>query len=1192
MNKDENFLKSILDTIHIIIYIFDVRTNSIVYANSQVEKQLGYTFEELSAMKEGFANNFFHPDDIPKLFADTEELIRFSDKKYVTNDFRVRSKSGEFLWFNCHTTIHETDENGQPRLLLGNAKQITEARQTEILLQQEKQKKQEQENRYKTLTENSPLPILIYNSDADCVFANQAAAELLGGTVENLCKQNYKTLNTWTESGLRDAAQTCIETNEIVRKEIHTESSFGKEIWVQAHFLSLPDINDTQLMLTLTDIKQRKFAKLELERKNSELEQKNIELQNAIRQAHEISARYKVLHNASSGGIGIHDNGIILDCNQGLSDMTGYSMQELIGMNGLLLIAEDQREFFMAQILSGNEKPYESVGLRKNKTRFALFIEGRNVPFNGKIVRSVEFRDITMQKEAEQEFLSAKKIVEEREQFFSGIYENLPLMVFLKHAKDLSFARFNKAGEELLGYSRSELIGKTDFDFFPKEQADFFTANDREVLKNKGTIVIQEEKINTKQGLKILYTRKIAIQDSNGESKFLLGISEDITEKKAIEQALIESKNQAEQSKANLQAIIENTTDSIWAVGLDYRLTYLNNVFKKEFQLSFGVELKIGSHVIDSLPEILRPLSRARYDRVFAGERFETEDSIEISPNQFQHIRVSLNPIKAGNKIIGAAFFGSDITARKHEEKEIIKAKERAEENEERLRLSMKAAKQALYDIDIPSDTTKTNDTYATMLGFDPATFIETTEFWNDRLHPNDKAQVRQAYDDYISGKTPEYRIEFQSRTADNQWKWILSLGKIVSYNKAGKPIRMLGTHTDITKLKQTEHQLIVAKEKAEEGDRLKTAFLQNMSHEIRTPLNAICGFTGFLSNKNLSEEKRANFVSIIQNSSSQLLGIVTDILTISAIETKQEKINLENVSVNDLLSELVIIFNQNAMRKNIAFYTKRQLNDRESHILTDKTKLTQILTNLLTNAFKFTEKGKVEIGYSLALNHINSEMLEFYVKDTGIGIDKQNHEKIFERFRKADKTIQSNYGGTGLGLSISKGFVELLGGNMHVESELGQGTTFYFTLPYNKAEIASATDKTHDPIRQHATILVAEDEKINFLYIQEILSKYQLNLVHATTGTQAVEEVRKNPNIDLILMDIKMPEMNGFEAAKLIKEICPTMPIIATSAYTLDHEREAYGKTFDDYITKPIKENTLRERVMQYIEFGSETIL
>ncbi len=218
--------------------------------------------------------------------------------------------------------------------------------------------------------------------------------------------------------------------------------------------------------------------------------------------------------------------------------------------------------------------------------------------------------------------------------------------------------------------------------------------------------------------------------------------------------------------------------------------------------------------------------------------------------------------------------------------------------------------------------------------------------------------------------------------------------------------------------------------------------------------------------------------------------------------------------------------------------------------------------------------------------------MIEFYVKDTGIGIDKKHHEKIFERFRQADNSIQANYGGTGLGLSISKGFVELLGGDMRIESEIGQGTVFYFTLPYHKTFFADTTVKKHSQMHEHATILIAEDESINFRYIQEILSKYQLNLIHVNTGLKAVESVRKNPNIDLVLMDIKMPEMNGFEAARLIKEIRPNLPVIATSAYTLEHEREEYGNTFDDYLTKPIKENTLRERVMQYIEFGYETIL
>jgi len=384
----------------------------------------------------------------------------------------------------------------------------------------------------------------------------------------------------------------------------------------------------------------------------------------------------------------------------------------------------------------------------------------------------------------------------------------------------------------------------------------------------------------------------------------------------------------------------------------------------------------------------------------------------------------------------------------------------------------------------------------------------------------------------------------------------------------------------DITEEQKLRQELILAKEKAEESDRLKTAFLQNMSHEIRTPLNAISGFSGMLNKPELSEEKRKSFISIIQNSSKQLVSIVSDILTISSLETKQEKQNIDKVCINNIILDLLAIFKLQAQNQNISLYAKQQLNDKQSEIYTDKTKITQILTNLLTNALKFTHEGFIEFGYNLK----DSE-LEFYVKDSGIGIKPEFHEKIFERFRQADISINKLYGGTGLGLAISKAFVELLGGKIGVQSELEKGSNFYFTIPYKPV---NEIDKSTTPTKRNEnfkTILVAEDEEYNFLYIEELLIDMDLKIIHAKDGKETVDIFKSNPNIDLILMDIKMPIMTGHEAAKIIKELKPSLPIVAQSAYALEHERAKYEEIFDDYLTKPISENDLKSMVMKYID-------
>ncbi len=385
----------------------------------------------------------------------------------------------------------------------------------------------------------------------------------------------------------------------------------------------------------------------------------------------------------------------------------------------------------------------------------------------------------------------------------------------------------------------------------------------------------------------------------------------------------------------------------------------------------------------------------------------------------------------------------------------------------------------------------------------------------------------------------------------------------------------------DITK---KERELIKAKENAEEHDRLKSAFLQNMSHEIRTPLNVITGFAGLLNKPGLSEEKRKSFTQIILNSSDQLLSTVSDVLTISSIETEQEKSNISDVCINNIIVELLAVFKQQAINQNISLYAKQQLTDKQSKIQTDKTMVTQILTNLLSNAFKFTHEGFIEFGYSL-----KNDDLEFYVKDSGTGIKSEYQDKIFKTFVQEDKSKNKLYGGTGLGLAISKAFAELLGGKIWVQSELEKGSIFYFTIPYKPVK---GIDNTLSPTKQNEnfkTIIVAEDDEFNFLLIEQMLINYDLKLIHTKDGEETVGSFKANPNTDMILMDIRMPIMTGYEAAKIIKSIKPDLPIIAQSAYALNRERVKYQEIFDDYLTKPLNEDALMEVISKYFEIKKQ---
>lgn len=402
---------------------------------------------------------------------------------------------------------------------------------------------------------------------------------------------------------------------------------------------------------------------------------------------------------------------------------------------------------------------------------------------------------------------------------------------------------------------------------------------------------------------------------------------------------------------------------------------------------------------------------------------------------------------------------------------------------------------------------------------------------------------------------------------------------KIPVFDHYGQPKFLLGVSEDITEKKAVERELIDAKEKAEESNRLKIAFLQNISHEIRTPMNAICGFTSLMTEPDLTLEQKTNYSYIVRSNCDQLLTIITDVLTISSVETKQLNLNLQEVDLTLLMEELTYIFKPTATSLSLNFINTTDLPKDQNIVMTDKTKLTQILSNLLTNALKFTKMGEIEINC-----HLEHQQLVFSVRDTGIGFNPNIKETLFERFRQANDDINKRYGGTGLGLAICKAFVELMGGSIGVDTEPGKGSVFHFKLPYVPADIPKVDTKEPIVWNTGFTILIAEDEDINYLFLETLLQPMNWKLIRARNGQEAVDMARTDESIHLILMDIRMPVMDGYQAATIIKEFRPELPILAQTAYANDYEIEKYRTVFDDYMTKPLRIQILKQKISKFL--------
>lgn len=374
--------------------------------------------------------------------------------------------------------------------------------------------------------------------------------------------------------------------------------------------------------------------------------------------------------------------------------------------------------------------------------------------------------------------------------------------------------------------------------------------------------------------------------------------------------------------------------------------------------------------------------------------------------------------------------------------------------------------------------------------------------------------------------------------------------------------------------------QLVISKIKAEESDKLKSSFLANLSHEIRTPMNAIVGFSDLLNDPTLEENERKSYLDIIRKSGKNLVSIIEDLIEMSKIDANQIVPKYYGLDLDKFMQELYETLQVTVPKeKNIDFYLTQNKQSVSLPILTDDVKLQQIITNLITNAFKYTEQGFVSFGYEI---NENNQEIEFKIKDSGIGIDPKNLKLIFDRFRRIEEDYSAEFSGLGLGLAISKAYVEMLGGRISVASKAGEGSVFTFTIPLKYDTSSNANlkkDNSKSIIFANKTILIVEDDSINFLLLKKILESKDFKTLKAVNGKEAVAICRENTNIDLVFMDIKMPVMDGFQAFKIIHSFNPDLPIIAQTAHSSNEDKENIMQMgFTNYITKPLDKEKVFE--------------
>ncbi len=800
----------------------------------------------------------------------------------------------------------------------------------------------------------------------------------------------------------------------------------------------------------------------------------------------------------------------------------------------------------------------------------------------------------------------------ESQRLLSTLMSNLPGMVYrCTNDHTWTMQLVSQGSIVLTGYTPESLINNRDLsynDLILPEDQDKTWRSVQEKLKLHESFII-EYRIKTREGkIKWVWEKGQGIFDNNGELLFLEGFVTDISEFKGsikAQEVIFEISKSAYISQ-NLEEFflsVHKFLGNIMDVSNFYVAMYNNHndtislpyqVDMQDKFASFPAGKTLTGYVIRTRTPLLASESLVRElaksgqiqvigtpSKVWLGVPLIIADEVigviavqsYTDPEQYSHRELEL-----------LMFVADQIAA--------VILRKTAEDSYTKERAFLdhlfEGSPEAIAQIDDRGVVLNINSEFTHLFGY-TLTEIIGKPIDDYLATPEVLEEARRITDTVLSGASTE--LESKRKHKD---------GHLVDVSVLVTPIRIkdtnvggYGIYRDITDRKKIEKNLIVAKEKAEESDKLKSAFLSNMSHEIRTPMNAILGFSTLLTDPSVSEEERAEFLRIIKERGGDLMRIIDDIIDVAKIESGQIKVEIKECQVNKLMTNLHATLTEvkrKSAKTNLVLNCLPGNTDNEFTILTDGNRLRQVMTNLIENAIKFTDQGFVEFGYQIK-NLGNEAFIEFFVRDTGIGIPKDSQELIFERFRQVDDTNTRKYGGTGLGLTISKNLIRLLGGDIRLESERGKGTSFYVLLPLQTTvpETPAIVKPKAALIPEHnwsgKVILVAEDEDSNYFLLDRILKRTGVKMIWARNGVEAVDLFKKHA-VDLIMMDIRMPLMDGYEATLIIKKEKKEIPIIAQTAYALKGEREkSLAAGCDNYISKPIDAKELLAVVGKYLD-------
>jgi PAS domain S-box-containing protein len=1107
-----------------------------------------------------------HPDDIEEFNKAYKKSL--TDKTPYKIDHRLLMNDGRIKYVH-EQCLSEFDSEGNAVISRGTVQDITERKMIEnaLFFITDLNLSHRGSNFFTTLArylgETLSVDYVVIDRVVEGKNAHTLANYQLGEICPNIeyplkdtpCENIYDNqLCSFPENIQKDFP------NDSMLVDLNAESYSGIPLWdsngvplgliAVIHRQPLHNINRIEALLQIVSASTgHEIERLEAEKKLHESEEK---YRNIFKNVQDVFYRTDL-------------NGNVIEISPSIKNLSEFNRDEIIGKPVHHLYDDpNDREVLLKTIKKHGElKDYElRLKTKSGKIKY-VSINARLISNDDESPKQINgaIRDITARKMAEAELSASEKR-------FKQVAESAGEWIWEVDENGL-YTYASPVVEKILGYTPDELIGKKHyFDLFNSATAEETQNSAKKLFAEKKPLKeLINQNVHKNGTLVWLSTSGSPILDDDGNLLGYHGVDTDITDRKLAQEALKESEFFFKESQK--AAFIGS-----------YKTDFIEGQWESSAVLDeiFGID-KNYDRTVQGWLDIVHPHDREMMYNYFMDEVMEKHNPFN---KEYRIIRKNDGQVRwvHGQGIVSCDDRGNvisligtiqDITERRLDEYQIRK-----------LNYAVEATSEVVFMTDKDGIFTFVNPAFTAVYGYQADDVIGKV---TPRLLKSGHMDAS-AYDFFWKELLSNRVIqgELVNKTEDGRKIYIEGSANAI-IDESGEIIGFIAIQKDITARKQIENELLSAKENAEVSDRLKSSFLSNMSHEIRTPMNGILGFAELLQDTSLTKDELQEYTQAIQVSGKRMLNTINSIIDVSKIESGLIKVDINETNINEALELIYKFFKPESENKGLQFSFITGLPAGKALIKTDYEKVYGVLTNLVKNAVKFTDSGSIKFGYRK-----KGKYLEFFVEDTGQGIQKNLHEIIFERFRQGSESYNRGYEGSGLGLSICKSYVKMLGGKIWLESDEGTGTKFYFTIPYNPVldEKAKRKDSVISKQKElnikNLKILIVEDDELSYSYLLKCVQTMSKEVLHAITGAEAVTECKNHSDIDLILMDIQMPEMNGYEATREIRQFNNQVVIVAQTAYGLIGDREKSIKAgCNEYISKPIDKDKLMRIIQKH---------